>query len=547
MSEQPQQPQTDIGGWNEVAQLMHEWPEPLQRIAQEHLDRRGIEHGLAISPEHHAEHVGEVEAVSVDLITPGTSTALVDTMGAILEIGDELIHETMDHADRIPSKDLPVQQAEHTSKSNQVERLDDYETLNQQELNNALEEYTQFPGEDTTEPELQVGRAMDALLANHDMLEDVAGSNEAVNAKPAMTICVPVAILKEDSARITKLLEDIKAQQKYFSEPVEVILWTNAKFSPDTEASVKEEAAKAYEQLKDQIQCTVDGSIQIKSALKVSPEAEFSMSKVRSDYMEALAIHAKERGYGFDHAVMWLDADTTDIRYGTLKAVADDVKSFKTLFSQPTMYYSVDWADKPIAEMDNATRAFAVDEVARRMALRAGAPNGHYGGNEHGYFEESGCSFALGTYLRAGGVNRRDPINETMGLINRASQKREEQRKELRGLGGIIPKTLTSRQEVFSLGRQKITHRVTEARIYVSGRNHYEGLRETGVMAERRSDSSLSNESYRLFADVATTDVAADINIDNLKRRATTGASRGTNYDSEKIERLLDKYFNSQP
>lgn len=388
---------------------------------------------------------------------------------------------------------------------------------------------------------------LEKMEADHGLLELLG--EEVDEVEPAMTICIPVAILKEDPKRVTNLLEVIKKQSTDFEKPIEVIVWTNAKFTEETENGVRLKSSQNYEHLKELLKVYSDHpGLQLKTALQMRPESEFSMSKMRTSYMNALAVEAKNRGYGFDHPVMWLDVDTTGMKSGTLRVIADEVKSLEPLFCRPVTYYSIDWADQmQIAETDDATKAFAIDEMARRMNLRRMAAvrqkendtNGlsplRY--KPDGYFEESGCSFMLGTYLSAGGVVESDPINETTGLIASALSRHSAVRSALLDKKGYTP--------------HKILHEIErwDARIYVSGRSHYEGLRFNGGLSGDRSQffgDSETSSKYVLYTDLPRlAESPAAVHLDRLYSEAKQqiDGTEEAKYLLRILNRLFDKYF----
>ena len=466
------------------------------------------------------------------------------------------------HIERLAASALTTEQKENEK---------DYETTNRELLLTAFERYVSdkargwgnrelvhdsqatfymqeflntLPEEGSME---SMNKELEKMEADHSLLES---SREAADeVEPAMTICIPVAILKEDPKRVANLLQVIQRQSTDFEKPIEVIVWANAKFTEETEEADTLDSRQKYEQLKELISGNSGyAGLQIKTALQMRPESEFSMSKMRSSYMNALAVEAKNRGYGFDHPVMWLDADTTDMKRGTLRVIADEVKSLQAFFCRPQTYYSIDWAgEMQINESDDATKAFAIDEMARRMNLRRMAVDRQKqdGAKDlsptrykpSGYFEESGCSFMLGTYLNAGGVVEGDPINETIGLIESAMS---------RDFASIA--TLRKKRGIPRSGIIKAIERC-DARIYVSGRSHYQGLRFNGGLSGDRSQffgDSETSSKYVLYTDLPRlAESPAAIQLDRLYSEAKQqiDGPEEAKYLLRILNRLFDKYF----
>lgn len=378
------------------------------------------------------------------------------------------------------------------------------------------------------------------------------------NLKPFMTICVPVGILTEDRNRVTTLLEKIAKESNTIPKPIEVLIWANAKYDDAEKDSVILEAQRNYEDMKQEIQkLTASGNIRVYTALQHVTASEFSMSRVRKNYMDALALKAVREGYGFDHPVMWLDADTTDIKKGTLKIVADEVHSFNSAFCHPSMYYSIDWNNgNHISDSDDATKAFAIDEMARRMGIRSEVESAGDRSEPLGYLEESGFSFALGTYLVTGGINTTDDINETVGVLTNARAKvsrpiPETRKFSIGDLQEILPESLLKRK---NLGNKKIdwTINLNNARIYVSGRNYYEGYKMNGRISTDRSASGISGKGiYTLFSDVAPLDGSqVEVKIEDLESSISLHIGEkendhSNNHDNNHriAKRLLTKYF----
>lgn len=110
-------------GWQKVAEEMDSWHPALQKIAKEHLERRGIE----ISPEHHQEHVDVARPAVPDI--DSLSPEQQDLVGEVVEIGEEALIDT----------DVTIMHEQSEAKNGALESLDAaYAALQQQERREAL-------------------------------------------------------------------------------------------------------------------------------------------------------------------------------------------------------------------------------------------------------------------------------------------------------------------------------------------------------------------------------------------------------------------------
>lgn len=265
------------------------------------------------------------------------------------------------------------------------------------------------------------------MNTNYSLLEPV--SERQTEQKPEMTICIPVALLAEDQATIDHTLDAINESQKQLGKPVEVILWTNVvtpkpEAKPSLRQRVKErrmaaKAEKRYQELRSSLLQFDHTDLQIKTAFQALPEEEFSISKIRSNYMEAAAINAHRNDYDPSHPVLWLDADITYMTKNTLPVLNNKLRAGKTMFVHADERFTTEWADgKPMSERDPATRAIMIDEIHRRRFAKMAKKQGKH----VGYVEESGLGFTLDTYLNLGGVNTNDAVNESSNLIAHGGQ-----------------------------------------------------------------------------------------------------------------------------
>jgi len=257
---------------------------------------------------------------------------------------------------------------------------------------------------------------------NYDLLESLSGA-EQEREKPEITICIPVAINREDPSTTRRALDVVSRAQQKFGKPVQVILWANAKYRDgnDKEA-VSMEALGRYDSLRTSLRERQDGALEIRTALQVKPQHEASIGQVRANYMEAVALDVQKRHLGYDHPVMWIDADAIDISDNTFEQVTQKVRSFEDFFVHPMTHYGIDWHEgATLDQADAATKVVVIDEIRRRQenrnVIRATANNADIAGVYH---EENGLAFAIGTYLSIGGLPAGQRANESRCLIDAA-------------------------------------------------------------------------------------------------------------------------------
>jgi len=250
------------------------------------------------------------------------------------------------------------------------------------------------------------------------LLEDLPDAEETSEAaKPALTVTMPLAILGEDIATPLRALELIQAERAYCDGDIEVVLWANAGFQGRYEESqIVAKARNRYQDLRTALADQTTKGVRVRTALEVFElpiSQSVPMSQLRANYMEAVTVDAIERGFGYDHPVLWLDADTTDVGKGSLQQIITSVRQLDSYFIHADTRYSIDWAHgTPFNKLDDASKAVAISEVLRRCFVRNGM--------ERAYDEECGLAFALGTYLFSGGVSTQRPIGEAHDLLNQA-------------------------------------------------------------------------------------------------------------------------------
>lgn len=146
------------------------------------------------------------------------------------------------------------------------------------------------------------------------------------------------------------------------------------------------------------------------------------MNIVRNNFMEAVIARLMDGEIDIDHPVLWLDADTTRIRPGTLRAVQQDIKKHPFGFCHTGIDYSLEWLEgtRP-QDWDAYSKLLFVDEMVRRAFKRAAHQqfSSENSIEDRIYAEESGLAFPLSTYLTSGGLHSKDSIGESYHLRRR--------------------------------------------------------------------------------------------------------------------------------
>jgi hypothetical protein len=250
---------------------------------------------------------------------------------------------------------------------------------------------------------------------NFLLLEPLHGADENSQPveKPAMTICIPDAVLSESDETIERVVRASKRAQEAFGRPVEIVLWSNG--ADDTEGTPNLTAN--YQQRRERLARLTSEGLQIKTALQPNPQGSKSISEIRADYMEAATIDALHAGQSSDYPILWLDADTTYLSSNAITDIADALEKNLAPFVHATEHFTTEWAaGQPLNERDVATRAIMIDELHRRKFAKLVATEG----KRVNYTEESGIAFRLGTYLEIGGVNTDNPVDEVSNMIGYA-------------------------------------------------------------------------------------------------------------------------------
>jgi hypothetical protein len=140
-------------------------------------------------------------------------------------------------------------------------------------------------------------------------------------------------------------------------------------------------------------------------------EETMSISQIRKDMVDVVAADAAYRGLDYAQPVVWVDADLTGMREGSLRIIAEEVRGGRSLMPHLITRMTVEGlkASSP-TESTVAQRAAGHYEILRRQKFRDNQRI------REGYIEEPGLGFAMGDYILVGGVNQGDPVNESTWL-----------------------------------------------------------------------------------------------------------------------------------
>lgn len=276
---------------------------------------------------------------------------------------------------------------------------------------------------DSHKPEEQIDLAR--KLVQSSILENQKRV-ESVSQKPAntgMTICVPLAIRYETPETIERLMQQIIGASNGVENGVNVLIWANAKYKDHEElSSVEQEVSMSYKELRQQLQRLEQESdtVTISTAIdEIIPDEQFSMSQIRNNYMEAITGRLMDGEIEENHPIVWLDADTTRIRPNTLSTIQKCIQKYPQ-FYHPDIDYSLEWLEgKRPEEWDVNSKLLFIDEMAQREYKRVALEKG-FKILDRAYPDECGFSFSLSNFVNSGGLDTKDPIDESSRLLMRA-------------------------------------------------------------------------------------------------------------------------------
>jgi len=304
----------------------------------------------------------------------------------------------------------------------------------------------------------------DQVSAHYELLETITPDQTGLQATPILTVAIPASILGESIRNVVRTVGLVQAERARCNGNLNVVLWANTRYkSPRFDkAAITAAAQSRYAELRSQLNQLIVPGVRIRSGLQILERPHLRMGEVRANHMEAVAVDAMQQGLGYNHPVLWLDADTTFIRPGSFQQIVESVAKLDSNFVHANTQYSLDWASRtPLAELDPTSKAVAIAEIMRRHFTRSGL--------EREYDEESGLAFALGTYLFARGVPATTRIGEAAKLVEAATHNHPVQQSE-------ILLALTSKTEL-----ETSIHYVPSAHIGMSARRHYELAHSKGA------------------------------------------------------------------
>lgn len=352
---------------------------------------------------------------------------------------------------------------------------------------------------------------LESMYKNYDLLQTVVeGAGE--KTEPDYTICIPVAITKENPAQVLKLIQSIAKSRRDESESIEIVVWANAKYSGEDEESTRLQAQSEYDELLHSMQDEeVSANVSIKTALQVVSSDSFSMSQLRSNYMEAVSIEGYEEGYSFQRPVIWLDADVISLSKGALGNLAGSIKSFDAYYVHADVNYAIDWAvDTPLDQLDDTTKAIIINETDRRRYSKL---IGRYeeSGREQ-YPEESGLGFSNGVYLNSTGMDLRFPVDESLYLMD-----------STRYISSFGPELLIPENMSDTVDDIPLFKSIETSKMRISARRQYEVAKRKG--AAGLVDADVSGYGGELFTDIDQSDaVSAPITRESINEMIRSNA-----------------------
>lgn len=289
-----------------------------------------------------------------------------------------------------------------------------------------------------------------AALRNNDI---VAATGEL----PAITVCIPIAAMGESEQTIGHTLQLIAAQAG--SETAEVLLYAN--YNTDKHTDQAQVASK--QAMLARLQA---GALQSERPLRVRylmegyPEHELAISRVRKDAADIVALDTLERGGGYQHAVLWLDADTTHLTPGLLAAHIDQQQANGRNLALTTTQnnFSMNDPGHEYQPGDTAQKLAAYNEILRRHASHRKLIGGISSRPAYVYPQENGLSFVIGTYLLVGGFDTSKRLNESLFLLAAAERHERAARAVLGSMATALHVELPRHLRAHSSGRRHIKH-----------------------------------------------------------------------------------------
>lgn len=283
-----------------------------------------------------------------------------------------------------------------------------------------------------------VADRLDRMRAN-----DGEGGGESTEV--SCTVCIPVAILGETEGTIRQALEALASQTE--TNEFEVILYANY-----IEEDASEQAIIDKQEMLSKLvsEYSASNKFRLRFLLEGYDKSTISISRIRKDYMDMMALDSVEQGRGSDHLVLWLDADTTKAS----KQLVDDHIKFHQKnnrsigFAGSNILFDMSTDDE--SEKSDGRKLASYAELQRRKHSRK------LRDRRYEYMEECGLSFKLGDYLFIGGVNAADSLNETTWLGYNAFAYAHSAKRVLGEGDGHYGFTSLRTARVYSSGRRQV-------------------------------------------------------------------------------------------
>jgi transposase len=280
-----------------------------------------------------------------------------------------------------------------------METLPSNEELQSADLRRLFDEY-QVQRDNIVWPNDDIPDLYDRIWTDTGLFD-----KELLDQAPEVTIIIPLDIQNEPLQGTLHTLHAIHNAATNLG-PVEIMLWANYEIpdeimsSDEFECVVNERHSLSTAKLENLIErIKLEGfdtnRFRIRVALDFMNEPA-NMNDVRSNYMEAVAYDAVQRGFGADHKVIWFDADMTYIHRDALAELCSMLDSGLYQFVKANMLFTSELNDLPLSERSEPAKAAAVFAIAHRMIQRIHPSKD--------YIDECGLGMTIGEYLRVKGL-----------------------------------------------------------------------------------------------------------------------------------------------
>lgn len=252
---------------------------------------------------------------------------------------------------------------------------------------------------------------------------------ELTSQEPRSTIAITIAMHNEHPTTLRDTMAEI-AKQKGIEQD-EILLYGNMPASLNEQE--KAEVRTQFDALVADFRLN-HPHLKIRS---IAEEYEWGkegvlMGKLRHDVVDLIALDAAGRGFGIDHPVIFLDADTkqmTKTAIENLAATLTALDAYQIIAHLETHYlFDPDTGFGEDGTMSDARKLAIIQEIRRRQWRRTIYREQPYPsadrneGYSQPYDEEWGAAIALGPLLVAGNYNERGKWDELKHLRGRVLQ-----------------------------------------------------------------------------------------------------------------------------